>query len=63
MSKEEIIVALAWIITLAISFVITAAMFYMVCECSGVDIWSLKTSVGVWLTVVLINITVRAWKK
>ncbi len=63
MNRELITLALAWATLLAISFVITAAMFYMVCKCSGVDIWSLKTSVGVWLTIVLINITVRAWKK
>lgn len=63
MKKETIVFALIWILALAISFAITAAMFYLICKCFGLDIWSLKTSAGVWLTLVLINVTVRAWKE
>lgn len=40
---------------LALSYLLTALVFYGICECLGLDIWSYGASFGVWLVLFAIS--------
>lgn len=42
-------------IALALSYLMTAFIFYVFCECFDLDIWSYKTSFGVWIVFTLVS--------
>lgn len=40
---------------LALSYLLTALVFYGICKCFGLDIWSYKTSFGAWLALLVVS--------
>ena len=47
--------AFAFLLVMAISYGMTTLVFYGICRCFGLDIWSWKTSLGVWLVFLLFS--------
>lgn len=53
--KAVIIYLLIFVAIMALSYLVTAAMLYLICKCFDLDIWSWKTSLGLWLALILVN--------
>ena len=47
--KTVIIYLLIFAAIMTLSYLMTAAIFYLICKCFDLDIWSWRTSLGVWL--------------
>ena len=44
-----------FLLVMAISYGMTALLFYGICKCFGLGVWSWKTSLGVWLVFLLFS--------
>lgn len=53
--KTVIIYLLIFAVIMALSYLMTTAILYLICKCFDLDIWSWKTSLGLWLALILVN--------
>lgn len=53
--KTVIIYLLIFAAIMALSYLITAGTFYLICKCFDLGIWSWKTSLGLWLALFLVS--------